>query len=148
MTGRRLLIMDYLWTPYIWICKKLVILCPIKDGFRNLRGCTLQLLKVLDDWTKAIDNGLLVDTLYLDLQKACDSVPHKRLIFKLERLGKTGNLLRWFKNFLSERKQRVVLNGISSNWTDVISGVLQGSVLGPILFILYVKDLPDKVKSY
>ena len=93
--------MDYLWTPYIWICKKRVILCPIK-----------------------------------------------RLIFKLERLGITGNLLRWIKNFLSERKQRVVLNGISSNWTDVISGVLQGSVLGPILFILYVKDLPDKVKSY
>ena len=77
-------------------------------GFRNRRGCTLQLLKVLDDWTKAIDNGLPVDTLYLDLQKAFDSVPHQRLILKLERLGITGNLLRWIKNFLSERKQRVV----------------------------------------
>ena len=59
-----------------------------------------------------------------------------------------GNLLRWIKNFLSERKQRVVLNGISSDWTDVISGVPQGSVLGQILFILYVNDLPDKVISY
>ena len=117
-------------------------------GFRNRRGCTLQLLKVLDDWTKAIDNGLPVDTLYLDLQKAFDSVPHQRLILKLERLGITGNLLRWIKNFLSERKQRVVLNGISSDWTDVISGVPEGSVLGPILFILYVNDLPDKVNSY
>ena len=117
-------------------------------GFRNRRGCTLQLLKVLDDWTKAIDNGIPVDTLYLDLQKAFDFVPHKRLILKLERLGITGNLLRWIKNFFSERKLRVVLNGISSDWTDVISGVPQGSVLGPILFILYVNDLPNKVKSY
>ena len=108
----------------------------------------MQLLKFLDDWTKAIDNGLPVDNLYLDLQKAFDSMPHKRLILKLDRLGITGNLLKWIKNFLSERKQRVIVNGISSDWTDEISGVPQGLVLDPILFILYVNDLPDNVTSY
>ena len=74
-------------------------------------------------------------------------VPHERLITKLKAYGIAGNLLVWIKDFLIGRKQRVVLNGYSSNWSVVHSGVPQGSVLGPLLFSIYVNDIPSVVKS-
>ena len=99
----------------------------------------------MEDWTKALDNNLQVDTVYLDFRKAFDSVPHKRLIKKLEGYGITGNLLKWLKNFLNDRKQRVVINGKFSKWSDVLSGIPKGSILGPLLFIIYINDLPGVV---
>ena len=88
-----------------------------------------------------------MDVVYLDFQKAFDSVPHNYLLSKLYGYGIQGNLLSWIEAFLIERKQKVVLNGHCSTWADVLSGVPQGSVLGPLLFNIYVNDIPDTVKS-
>ena len=97
-------------------------------GFRNRRSCVLQLLEVLDYWNKSVDEGKQVDTIYLDIRKAFDSISHRRLLQKLEAYGIEGEVLEWVRDFLKGRRQRVMLNGKSSDWMDVSSGVPQGSV--------------------
>ena len=106
------------------------LLSDSQFGFRKNRSTILQLLIVMEDWAEALDNDLQVDTVYLDFRKAFDSVPHRRLIQKLEGYGISGNLLNWLKSFLNQRKQRVVISGNCSEWNDVISGIPQGSILG------------------
>jgi len=100
------------------------------------------LLKVMDLWIDVIDEGGTVDAVYLDFAKAFDTVPHQRLLIKLEGYGVKGKLLEWFKDFLLGRRQRVVVAGSLSEWTQVLSGIPQGSVLGPVMFICYINDLP------
>ena len=118
-----------------------------QHGFRPGHSCETQLIRVLDDWTSALELGHQVDVIYLDLQKAFDKVPHARLLSKLKSYGIGGKLLQWIENFLSNRRQFVHLRGSKSDWINIFSGVPQGSVLGPFLFIVYVNDMPNVVSS-
>ena len=123
------------------------ILHPNQHGFRKRLSCETQLIGAIQDWSSSINNKLQTDVILLDFSKAFDKVSHRKLLHKIRYYGICGKTNTWIKAFLSGRSQQVVVNGQSSQTAAVLSGVPQGTVLGPMLFLLYINDIADNVDS-
>jgi len=119
-----------------------------QHGFRKGGSCMSNLLAFLDRISHCVENGDNVDVIYLDFAKAFDKVPHHRLKLKLRAHGISGKILNWIQEWLFNRKQRVCLRGYTSSWQLVLSGIPQGSVLGPLLFLIYINDIDKGILNW
>ena len=118
-----------------------------QSGFKPYDSCINQLSAITHEIYKSFDACLDVRALFLDISKAFDKVWHQGRLYKLKDNGISGNLLETLTDLLKNRKQRVVLNGQNSSWANIEAGVPQGSILGPLLFLIYINDLPDNLSA-
>ena len=123
------------------------LLTPLQSGFISGDSTANQLLNIYHMFCEAQDNGKEVRVVYFDISKAFDRVWHKGLLFKLVAIGCFKSLLRWFLSYLSGRRQRVVINGRISDWASIFAVVPQGSILGPLLFLIIINDIVNNIQS-
>ena len=132
---------------FIFFLSEHQVITTLQSGFIPGDSTVNQLVDIYNTFCRALDDDKEVRAIFCDISKAFDRVWHKGLLFKLQSVGISGSLLQWFTDYLYNRKQRVVIPGVSSNWSSVEAGVPKGSILGLLLFLLYINDIVENINS-